>query len=104
MHVFLCVPYITVLVWGNGRSGQLGLYEGVDNDFSLPVQLAPFCFDHVVKVVCGDELTLAITGVCISSCGVLQCVCVCVCVCVWVCVCVCACMCACVCERERERE
>ena len=60
-HTVAVSKYGDVLVWGNGRSGQLGLYEGTDQDLCLPVQLPPFCHDHVVKVVCGDEITLVVT-------------------------------------------
>jgi alpha-tubulin suppressor-like RCC1 family protein len=60
-HTVACSNHGDVLVWGNGRSGQLGTYDGLDNDVSLPVQLPPFCTDSVVKVFCGDELTLVVT-------------------------------------------
>jgi len=50
-----------VIVWGNGRSGQLGTYEGIDADVIEPQQLPPFCADRVTAVKCGDEITIAIT-------------------------------------------
>lgn len=50
-----------VIVWGNGRSGQLGTYEGIDTDMIEPEQLPPFCADKVTAVVCGDEITIALT-------------------------------------------
>jgi alpha-tubulin suppressor-like RCC1 family protein len=61
-HTAAVSKYGDVLVWGNGRSGQLGLYEGIDRDLPLPSQLPPFSTSHLVRVVCGNELTLAITG------------------------------------------
>ena len=60
-HTVVVSQYGDMIVWGLGRTGQLGLFSGVDADHSMPQQLPPFCEDHIVKVVCGQELTCAIT-------------------------------------------
>jgi alpha-tubulin suppressor-like RCC1 family protein len=73
-HTAAVSKYGDVLVWGNGRSGQLGLYEGIDRDFQLPSQLPPFSASHLVRVVCGHELTLAITGTSVLFCLLAVCI------------------------------
>jgi alpha-tubulin suppressor-like RCC1 family protein len=60
-HTAVASQYGDLIVWGNGRNGQLGLFSGVDADYSTPQQLPAFCVDQIAKVVCGQELTCAIT-------------------------------------------
>ena len=60
-HTACVSQYGDVVVWGNGKYGQLGLFSGIDRDHESPVQLPMFCENHVVKVVCGQEITCAIT-------------------------------------------
>ena len=60
-HTAVVSQYGDMICWGNGRNGQLGLFSGVDRDHEAPVQLPAFCEDQVVKVVCGQEVTCAIT-------------------------------------------
>ena len=50
-----------LIVWGNGRNGQLGLFSGLDRDHEGPVQLPNFSEDQLVHVVCGQEITCALT-------------------------------------------
>jgi len=60
-HTVVVSQYGDMIAWGNGRNGQLGLFSGVDSDHNTPQQLPAFCDDQVVKVVCGQELTCAVT-------------------------------------------
>ena len=60
-HTAVVSRYGDLIVWGNGRNGQLGLFSGVDRDHEAPVQLPAFSENQVIKVICGQEITCAVT-------------------------------------------
>lgn len=60
-HTACVSQFGDVITFGNGRSGQLGVFSGIDTDHAAPVQLQSFSEHKVVKVVCGQEITAAIT-------------------------------------------
>lgn len=60
-HTAVVSQYGDLIVWGNGRNGQLGLFSGIDRDHEAPVQLPAFTDNQIVQVVCGHEITCAVT-------------------------------------------
>mmetsp|Transcript_16816 Transcript_16816/g.55825 ORF Transcript_16816/g.55825 Transcript_16816/m.55825 type:complete len:1970 (-) Transcript_16816:70-5979(-) len=60
-HTAAVSQYGDLITWGNGRNGQLGLKAGLSKDIENPVQLPAICNDPMVKVVCGQEVTIVVS-------------------------------------------
>eukprot|EP00960_Hanusia_phi_P031772 749481-Hanusia_phi.AAC.6 len=60
-HTAAVSQYGDLITWGNGRNGQLGLKAGLSKDIEGPVQLPPICNDPIARVVCGQEVTVAVS-------------------------------------------
>ena len=60
-HTACVSQYGDLITFGNGRNGQLGVLSGVEQDLPAPIQLPKFNTNQFVKVVCGQEMTGAIT-------------------------------------------
>ena len=62
-HTAAVSQYGELITWGNGRRGQLGIFAGVAADPGLnrPNQVPSFSSSQLVKVVCGQEITAAMS-------------------------------------------
>jgi len=63
-HTAAISQYGELITWGNGRRGQLGILAGVAADPGLnrPNQVPSFSSSKLLKVVCGQEITAAVSS------------------------------------------